>query len=55
MPTVKSNTPLLLAKWSVTTTAIEKFRYLNSRPYKDTPRSRYEAWQAKFASKAVRS
>jgi hypothetical protein len=52
---MNSTTPLLLSAWSVTTTAREKFQYRNSRPYKDTPRSRWESQQVAFAAKAVRA
>jgi len=41
-----STTPLLLAKWSVTTTQADKYKYRNSQPYRDTPRSRWEAHRA---------
>lgn len=36
MPT--TNPPLLLAVWSVTTTALEKYDYRNRKPYKDSRR-----------------
>jgi hypothetical protein len=52
---MNSTTPLLLAAWSTTTTAREKFQYRNNQPYKDTPRSRYESMQVAFASKAVQA
>lgn len=35
--------PLLLAAWSVTTTQREKFEYWNNVPYRDSPRSTWEA------------
>lgn len=38
-----TSTPLLLASWSVTTTATQRFSYYNSQSYTDTPKSRYEA------------
>ncbi len=51
-----STTPLLLTKWSVTTTQAEKYKYRNNQPYRDTPRSRWEACRAaSVPRKAVRS
>lgn len=41
-----STAPLLLAAWSVTTTAREKYHYRNSKPYRDTPKSRWESFRA---------
>jgi hypothetical protein len=35
--------PQLLAAWSVTTTWQEKHAYRQSKEYRDTPRSRWEA------------
>ncbi len=34
---------LLLTAWSESTTAMDKFQFWNNRPYRDTPRSRWEA------------
>ena len=51
-----STTPLLLAKWSVTTSQAEKYKHRNSQPYRDTPRSRWEAHRAaSVPRKAVRA
>lgn len=41
-----NTTPLLLAAWSVKTTQAEKYKYRNSQPYRDTPRSKWEADRA---------
>lgn len=49
MNTSNPTTPapvLLLTSWSVTTTFAEKHAYRNSRPYRDTPLSRWEAARA---------
>lgn len=37
----------LLAAWSITTTWQEKYNHWNSKPYRDTPRSRWEAAKVK--------
>lgn len=50
-----TSAPLLLAKWSVTTTQADKYKYRNSQPYRDTPRSKWEADRAAISKKAVRS
>lgn len=63
---VQASTPLLLSAWSVTTTLVDwqklpadvrerTLRAAQSLPFKDTPRSRWEAGRAAVAKGARRN
>lgn len=48
------STPLLLSAWSVTTKLSEKITYWNSRPYTDTPKSKWESHNVAVSRRAAK-